>query len=62
MTHTLIMLIAMAHEKYGFDITPCTGKRFRDCLQEVPELGYIYLYFNTLDHSTHVVRLPLQNK
>lgn len=52
-------LLALAYEKFGFDIMPtCTSPRFRDGIMEYN--GYYFMYFNTIDHSTHLVKISKQ--
>jgi len=52
-------LIEKAQQKYGLNITPCCDengqyKTWNDCISEFQ--GHIYLWFNTVDNSTHIVK------
>ena len=58
MKNITVLLLVAAFEKYGTDIAFCGNKTsWTDCVQEVPEMKCFFLYFNTPDHSTHVVKL-----
>jgi hypothetical protein len=54
-----VKLLAKAFEKYGVDIVPMEGRNFRHGVQKFEEQGIIVLFFNTPDHSTHIVSLRL---
>ena len=48
-------MIAQARKRFG-KILPCSGKSsLEDCFMDMGEYGY-FLYFNSPDGSTHVVK------
>lgn len=58
---TTVLLLVKAFETYGTDISFCGKKTcWEDCVQSVPEMQCWFLYFNTPDHSTHVVKLSYE--
>lgn len=63
------LALAEAIRRHGYDITPCpkmkkwlgliasaARRRFRD--STTSEGGWFYLWYNTSDNSTHLVRIP----
>lgn len=53
-----ILLLVAAFERYGTDIDYVSNKTsWEQCVQSIPEMNCYFLYFNTPDHSTHVVKL-----
>lgn len=58
MNPIVILLLAAAFERYGTQISYPIGKRsWTESVTYEPCMSAYYLWFNTPDHSTHVVKL-----